>query len=92
MRKDEINNLIAIRCGFKPPHMSTGSTESKELFLLIDSSLGLGLNQKLSKPNLARAIVEASGLKWDPSCESSVSTVTKEGMLRVLSAVEFFKG
>lgn len=88
--KAELNSEIARLIGAAPPHMSTGSTESKSLLWLVNSALGLGLDPNLSKPNLARAIVEASGASWSPSCESRGSTVTRIGLERVLAAVQFF--
>ena len=41
--------------------MSTGSTEPRAIFALVNDQLGLGLDNALGKPDLARAIVEASG-------------------------------
>ena len=70
--------------------MSTGSTESKQLFSLVNKSLGLGFDPKLSKPGLARQIVEASGGRWTMDCESSGSTVTRQGLEKVLAAVQCF--
>jgi len=67
--------------------MSTGSTESKELFLLINQVLGLGLDTHLTKPDLAREIAEIGGQNWNPTCESTGSTVTAEGLNLVLRAV-----
>ena len=90
VRKEEINNLIAEKVGFSPPKMSTGSTESRDLFLRVNAYLGLGIPKSLTKPDLARAIVEASGATWDADCESRGSTVTKVGMMKVLDAVVFF--
>jgi len=87
MNKSELNNEIARLLGVIPPRMSTGSTESKELFLAINEVLGLGLNVKLSKPAMAREISEIGGLGWNPSCESRGSTVTAEGLNHVLEAV-----
>lgn len=83
---EEISNLV----GIKAPHMSTGSTESKDLFVTVNEILGLGLDKHLSKPDLARGIVEAAGFNWSPSYESRGSTVTREGMRAVRDAVLFF--
>jgi|688.fasta_scaffold1049804_2 hypothetical protein len=91
-RKSEINAEIATLIGVTPPHMSTGSTESKRLFELINEILGLGIPQKLTKPELARAIVESAGATWAADCESRGSTVTAAGMQRVLDAVRLFVG
>jgi hypothetical protein len=88
--KADINAELADLVGVDPPHMSTGSTEPKQIFILINDVLGLGLTTKLTKPQLARAIVEASGAAWTPDCESRGSTVTLLGMERVLQAVRLF--
>ena len=70
--------------------MSTGSTESRDLFQRVNDHLGLGLPSTLTKPEMARAIVEASGCVWGPDCESRGGTVTRLGLLKVLDAVDFF--
>jgi hypothetical protein len=44
----------------------------------------------LTKPELARGIVEASGGVWTATCESRGGTVTAEGIERALAAVRFF--
>jgi len=90
VNKEEINDLIAEKVGFSAPRMSTGSTESRDLFIRVNVYLGLGLPPTLTKPEMARAIVEASGATWGPDCESRGGTVTRIGLLRVLEAVEFF--
>jgi hypothetical protein len=69
--------------------MSSGSTEPKEIFVLIDEVLGLQIGSKSPKQKLAKEIVEATGNKWKTSYESAGATVTKEGLLAVLTAVEF---
>ena len=56
--KEEIIDSIANLLGVSPPKISTGSTESREIFDLVDVTLGLGLGSSLTKPELARAIVE----------------------------------
>lgn len=89
-RKDEIVVEIARLIGVDPPAMSTGSTEPRTIFVLVNDRLGLGLDTRSDKPGLARAIVEASGDRWLPTYESRGSTVTKDGLYAVLHAVEFF--
>ena len=81
---------IAHRVGAEPPQMSTGSTEPRAIFTLVNERLSLGANAGLQKPGLAKAIVEASGAAWHPDYESRGATVTKAGLVAVLSAVEFF--
>jgi hypothetical protein len=72
------------------PHMSTGSTEPRELFVAVNEQLGLGLSPDGTKPELARGIVEASGSVWLPTYESTGSTITLDGLKAVHTAVEFF--
>lgn len=90
MNKEEINGLIAEKVGFRAPRMSTGSTESRDLFVRVNAYLGLGLSTTLTKPEMARAIVEASGATWGADCESRGGTVTRAGLMKVLESVEFF--
>ena len=90
VQKVELVAAIAKILGVEPPRMSTGSTEPKEIFLLANDVLGLGLSADLSKPDLAKGIVEASGGVWTATCESRGGTVTAEGIDRVLTAVQFF--
>jgi hypothetical protein len=90
MTKAEINDEISRLIGIRPPHISTGSTESKDLFKAINQILGLGIDRRESKPELARHICESAGVAWDPSCESRGSTVTRNGMSQVLQAVRIF--
>jgi hypothetical protein len=90
MRKDEIVEAIAHALGVAAPPMSTGSTEPRRIFELVNDRLGLGLDPKLGKPELARGIVTASGAEWHPDCESRGATVTKAGLNAVLTAVHFF--
>lgn len=88
--KVDIVTEIAHRIGAEPPRMSTGSTEPRTIFVLVNERLALGADARLGKPGLARAIVEASGAGWHPDYESRGATVTKAGLLAVLTAVEFF--
>lgn len=89
-KKVDIVVEIAHRIHVEPPRMSTGSTEPRAIFALVNDQLGLGVDPRLGKPELARAIVEASGAAWHPDFESRGATVTKPGLLAVLAAVEFF--
>jgi hypothetical protein len=81
---------IAIKLGVEAPKMSTGSTEPREIFEIVNSSLGLGIDERLTKPDMARQIVEAAGMTWNAHCESRGGTVTKVGLEAVLEAVEHF--
>jgi hypothetical protein len=90
LRKNEIVAEIATLLRVEPPAMSTGSTEPRRIFVLVNERLGLGLDSRLGKPDLARGIVEASGASWHPDYESRGATVTKSGLEAVLAAVRFF--
>lgn len=81
---------IAIKLGVEAPKMSTGSTEPREIFEIVNDSLGLGIDDHLTKPEIARQIVESAGLTWNAHYESSGGTVTKFGLVAVLQAVEHF--
>lgn len=82
----EIADLLGVAC----PPMSSGSSEPRRIFELVNDRLGLGLDSRLGKPELARGIVEASGAHWHPDFESRGATVTKSGLLAVLHSVHFF--
>ena len=88
--KEEIIVSIASLLGVSPPKISTGSTEPREIFDLVDVTLGLGLGSGLTKPELARAIVEASGECWNADYDSRGGTVTRDGLLAVHRAVAYF--
>ena len=90
VNKGDLVIEIARRLGHEPPRMSTGSTEPRAIFSMVNDHLGLGLHESLGKPDLARAIVEASGARWEPDFESRGATVTRQGLLAVLRAVDFF--
>ena len=85
--KKDIVAEIAQLLGVPAPPMSTGSTEPKEIFILVSRELGLGLDTTLSKPQLARAIVEADGLAWGAKDESRGGTVTTDGLDKVAKVV-----
>jgi hypothetical protein len=75
------------------PRMSTGSTEPKEILTAIDYAFGLSLPcDEMTKPDLAATIVRSAGFLWSLNCESTGGTITREGLLMVLKATEFFAG
>lgn len=88
--KQHVIESISKLIGVDAPEMSTGSTEPKKIFELINTQLGLGIEPDRAKPEFAREIVERAGLVWSPDCESRGSTVTLEGLILVLDAVRFF--
>lgn len=91
-QKSDIVAAIADLLGVPAPRMSTGSTEPREIFDLVNSTLGLRLDSSLTKPELARAIVEASGEVCAAPFESRGGTVTRDGLLAVHRAVRMFVG
>lgn len=90
MSKIEVANEITDLLRVGKVHFSTGSTEPKELFLLIVEALGLGFDPSLPKPVMARRIVESAGLAWLPDHESTGGTVTLKGLEVVKSSVEYY--
>lgn len=84
----EIATLLRVEA----PPMSTGSTEPRAIFELVNETLGLGIDRGLTKPDLARGIVESTGQSWNADFESSGGTVTRNGLHAVLEAVEFYVG
>ena len=50
------------------------------------------LDDRLTKPEMARHIVESSGMGWNVDYESRGGTVTKAGLRAVLDAVDLFVG
>jgi hypothetical protein len=89
--KEFIAERICSRIGVRPPAFSIGSTEPRELFVLVCDSLGLSFDPSLTKPMLARFIVESAGDQWHPDYESTGGTVTREGLKAVENAVYFFR-
>lgn len=83
---------IAGELGVEAPKMSTGSTEPREIFDLVNEVLALGLETNATKPEIARQIVEASGRPWNADYESRGGTVTKNGLSAVRDAVLHFVG
>ena len=91
--KEELVGEISDLLGVAAPPMSTGSTEPRQIFELVNEVLGIGLPvAQLTKPELARAIVESAGQTWPATAESSGGTVTSVGLVSVLTAVRFFRG
>jgi hypothetical protein len=88
--KADIVWSIAMRLGVEPPKMSTGSTELREIFDLVNETLGLGVAHRTPKQQMARRIVESAGMTWNAHYESRGGTVTKSGLEAVLKAVEHF--
>ena len=87
--KADIVGEIAAILGVDPPPMSTGSTEPRAIFVAVNRELGLGLDPRLGKPQMAQAIVEAAGFDWAPDHESRGATITAAGLEAVAGAVRF---
>ena len=88
--KQDLIADISSMLGIPAPKVSTGSTEPKELFILVNDLLGLAIPTNLQKPDMAQQIVEFSGGTWTADCESSGGTVTHLGLEKVRDAVSFF--
>jgi hypothetical protein len=86
--KQSIVDEICLICGHDRLFVSNGSTEPKTVFILLSESFCLSLDPKLSKPEMAQAIVELAGMKWKATCSSSGSTITFEGLELVLQATK----
>lgn len=91
MQKKMIVDEIASLVGVSPPSMSSGSTEPRRLFELVNDSLGLGLAAR-TKQGMAREIIELSGGSWLSAYGSSGATVTRDGLLAVLAAIQIITG
>ncbi len=85
--KTDLVAQIAEALGVDAPPMSTGSTEPKLIFTLVNLELGLGLSTRLGKSQLAAGIVEAAGFTWEPDFESRGATVTTKGLEAVWRSV-----
>jgi hypothetical protein len=88
--KEDLIQEISDMLDVPPFKISTGSTEPKELFIVINDLLGLAIPSNLQKPEMARQIVELSGGTWSFDCESTGGTVTHMGLQKVRDAVSFF--
>lgn len=91
-QKQDVVNEIASILGREAPKMSTGSTEPRAIFDMINEELALGLPTNLTKPQIAQAIVESTGEVWATDCESRGGTITREGLQAVRRAVTFYIG
>ena len=88
-KQDVINEICDI-LDVRRLQVSRGSTEPKELLLVISELCSITINPRMTKPELAKAIVEHAGLRWRASCSSTGSTITLDGLLLVLQATKLF--
>lgn len=92
IQKKDVIAEIAAALGRETPKMSTGSTEPRVIFDLVNEELALGLPPGLTKPEIAQAIVESTGEVWAPDFDSRGGTVTLKGLQAVREAVRFYTG
>lgn len=92
IKKQDVVAEIAQALGREAPRVSTGSTEPRAIFDMVNDELALGLSSRLTKPEIARAIVESTGAVWGPGFESRGGTVTLGGLQAVREAVRFYIG
>lgn len=90
IQKKDVVVEIAATLGREAPKMSTGSTEPRAIFDMVNEELALGLPSGLTKPQIAQAIVESTGEVWAPDFESRGGTVTLMGLCAVRDAVRFY--
>jgi DNA (cytosine-5)-methyltransferase 1 len=87
--KLEAVNRLSSNAGGPPESLGTGSKERKSVLVTVGRCLGLPESSfAASKPNLARNLVETMGGSWDDECWSTGSTVTLEGLNRILRPLE----
>ena len=92
IQKKDVVGDIAGALGREAPKMSTGSTEPRRIFDMVNEELALGLPARLTKTHIAQAIVESTGEVWEPDFESRGGTVTLKGLEAVREAVRFYIG
>ncbi|EFQ84273.1 hypothetical protein HMPREF0063_10989 [Aeromicrobium marinum DSM 15272] len=71
-----------------PQTLGPGSKERKSVLTDLADGLGAPVDVTLDKPRLAEALVNHLGGSWDDSCWSTGSTITLEGLNRVLIGAE----
>lgn len=74
--------------GREPERLGPGSKERKSVLVNLAAALGLAVDTKASKPDLGAEIARALRTSWDRSCYSTGSTLTLEGLNRLLLAAE----
>jgi len=85
--KGEIVASIAALVSAPMPPMAHGSREPKKILCIVNDRLGLGLDNNLSKPDLAKLVCYSAGVTWTPACWSRPMVLTKIGLLHVELAV-----
>lgn len=89
--KQEIIDAISLKLKIDRLSVSTGSTEPRDFLANVAHVLGIIEETKgLTKPEMAGLIATALGQDWDQTCFSAGSTVTKEGLQRILNGLNDF--
>lgn len=86
--KIEAVQRMAALTGSQAQTLGPGSKERKSVFLDLAAGLQIAVEPNLTKPQLGGAIAQALNVPWDPRCWSTSSTVTLEGLNRLLFASE----
>lgn len=71
-----------------PERLGPGSKERKSVLLNLAADLGLEVDPRASKPLLGDQIATLLGATWDRACWSTGSTITLEGLNRILLTAE----
>ena len=71
-----------------PESLGPGSKERKSVLINLAADLGLVVDTRAPKPILGEQMAEMLGVAWDTTCWSTGSTVTLEGLNRILAGAE----
>ena len=87
--KLEAVNRISRAVGGPPEELGPGSKERKSVLVTLAIRLGISpVEQRRSKPELGGVICSFANKHWDSSCWSTGSTITLEGLNRLLEIAE----
>ncbi|MFD6727466.1 hypothetical protein ACFWB5_02430 [Corynebacterium xerosis] len=90
-RKKEAVRRISILTGQPDRGIGPGSTERKDSLIDIARHFDFEIDHRLSKPEYGAKLAEWLGVPWGTECWSSGSTITLEGLNRILfGAARFF--
>lgn len=82
-KQEAVARLYALS-GAAPEPLGPGSKERKSVLVGLASSLGITVDDKLSKPRFAAEIAEALGGVWTDACWSTGNTITLRGLNTLL--------
>jgi hypothetical protein len=71
-----------------PESLGPGSKERKSVLLNLAGDLDITVDSHQAKPLLGNQIAAALGARWDSACWSTGSTITLEGLNRILEGAE----